>query len=194
MTVFDKLYKKQNKTWNSCNIENVEQHPEASAFHWQPGTSWPQQLASLLLSPRTELHLNHLAEKSAFGILPLSKVTTQSYLTDRCLFEGIHFTFSLCDLCGLLWSLKFDLTFSPPAWGQAASLTAVHQAAGSHEGAGHLWWRAEGPLAHLGSYLSLGGCRSHKRYRLQIHQIFHERAPDCLLSVLYSSNIGLRHF
>lgn len=74
---------KRLRQWNACDFENVQQHVRDVSV----------SLASFL-SPRTELHFNHLAENSAFGILPQSKVITLDDLAERmCLLEGFHIFF-----------------------------------------------------------------------------------------------------
>lgn len=57
------------------------------------------------LSPRTELHFNHLAENSAFGILPQSKVTSRTWLCweDACAWRILHFLHPFC------WGLYLGL-------------------------------------------------------------------------------------
>lgn len=60
-------------------------------------------------------------------------------------------------------SVELTRASFPAARGQAASGAAVHQTAGSVEGAGGLRRRAEGPVAHIGGHLPPGGRRGYKR-------------------------------
>lgn len=74
------------------------------------GISHANFLPALLLTYRTELHFNHLAENSAFGILPLSKV--------RPVYSGYE-VLNLCEgrkyICTYLYiPFSFTSLFSCP--------------------------------------------------------------------------------